>query len=91
MSPLQQFLNLSSSPEQLLRELSLPQVELALQTVEQSLVWYETEDESEEHGVLELDPRQVPSSLKHLQPAQWRVLAYLLQSLWLEREHSLVH
>ena len=91
MNPLQQFLNLPSSPEQLLQELSLPQVELALQTVEQSLVWYETEDENEEHGVLELDPRLVPSSLKHLQPAQWRVLAYLLQSLWIEREHSPVH
>jgi hypothetical protein len=70
--------------------LSLPQVELALQTVEQSLVWYEV-DGDEEHGVLELDPRLVPPSLKHLKPDQWRVLAYLLQCLWMEREHSLVH
>lgn len=89
MNPLQQFLNLPPSPEQLLQELSLPQVELALQTVEQSLVWYEVEDE--EHGVLELNPRLVPPSLKHLKPDQWRLLACLLQCLWMEREHSPLH
>ena len=91
MNPLQQFLNLPSNPEQLLRELSLPQVELALQTVEQSLVWYEVGDGDEEHGVLELNPRLVPPSLKHLKPDQWRLLAYLLQCLWMEREHSPLH
>jgi hypothetical protein len=75
------------SPEQLLQELSLSQLELALQTVDQALMW----DEDGERATLELNPRQLPPSLKHLSPDQWRVLAYLLQSLWMEMEHSQVH
>jgi len=41
--------------------------------------------------VLELDPREVPPSLKHLSPEQWKVMVYLLQSLWMELEHSPLH
>jgi len=75
------------NPEQVLKELSLSQLELALQTVDQSLLW----DETGEMAVLELNPRELPPSLKHLSRDQWRVLAYLLQSLWMEMEHSPVH
>ena len=87
MNPLRQCLNLLPSPEQVLQQLSLQQLELALQTVDQSLMW----DEEGETALLQLDPREVPSSLKHLSPDQWRVLAYLLQSLWMEMENSPVH
>ena len=87
MSPLQRCLNLSASPQELLKELSLPELELALQTVDQSLEW----DEKGELAILELDPREVPPSLKHLSPEQWKVMVYLLQSLWMEREYSPVH
>jgi len=87
VNPLQRCLNLSASPQELLKELSLPQVELALQTVDQSLLW----DETGEMAVLELDPREVPPSLKHLTPEQWKVMVYLLQSLWMEREHYPLH
>ena len=87
MNPLQRCLNLMWNPEQMLKELSLPQIELALQMVDQALLW----DEEMESATLELDPREVPPSLKHLSPDQWRVLAYLLQSLWMEMENSPVH
>jgi len=87
MNPLQRCLNLSWSPQELLKELSLPELELALLTVEQSLEW----DEEGEQAVLELDPNEVPKSLKHLTWEQWRVMVYLLQSLWMEREHSPLH
>jgi len=85
VNPLQRCLNLTPSPEQVLQELSLAQLELALQMVDQSLLW------DGERAMLEMDPREVPPSLKHLNPDQWRVLAYLLQSLWMEREYSPVH
>ena len=87
MNPLQRCLNLSASPQELLKELSLPELELALQTVNQSLEW----DEEGESAILELDPRELPPSLKHLTREQWWVMVYLLQNLWLERECSLLH
>jgi len=87
MNPLLRCLNLSASPWVLLKELSLPELELALQTVDQSLLW----DEEGENAVLELNLQRVPSSLKHLSWEQWKVMVYLLQNLWLELEHSPVH
>ena len=87
MNPLQRCLNLMWNPEQMLKELSLPQIELALQMVDQALLW----DEEMESATLELNPREIPPSLQHLSPEQWRVLAYLLQSLWMEMENSPVH
>lgn len=87
VNPLERCLNLGWSPERLLKGLSLSEVELALQTVDQSLIW----DETGERAMLELDPREVPPSLRHLSPEQWRVMVYLLQSLWLEMEESPVH